>query len=203
MSGPQNIAENHAPLPSLQILRIWKSMKINRTINHSQCVGWAWSLSHRFAETKSQDCRVGPDSASPCQRHPLWRTDHLLMGGLWGGLFGEARLLCYAHACIFIHVRLFASPWTVACQAPLSMGFSSKNTGMSCHFLLHGIFLSQGSNPDLLHCRQILYHLSHLGSPLCYGVMTGCFFFLERWHPRMSELRDLRELPHLTILTPS
>ena len=35
-----------------------------------------------------------------------------------------------------------------------------KNTGVGCHFLLQGIFLTQGSNPDLLHCRQILYHVS-------------------------------------------
>ena len=60
------------------------------------------------------------------------------------------------------------------------MGFYSKNTGVGCHFLLQGIFLTQGSNPDLLHCRQILYRLSHLESPLCSGVMTGRFFFLER-----------------------
>ena len=31
--------------------------------------------------------------------------------------------------------------------------------------LLQGIFLTQGSNPDLLHCRRILYHVSHQGSP--------------------------------------
>ena len=37
---------------------------------------------------------------------------------------------------------------------------------MGCHFLLQGIFQAQGLNPALLHCRQILYHLSYLGSPL-------------------------------------
>ena len=36
---------------------------------------------------------------------------------------------------------------------------------MGCHCLLQGIFLTQGSNLGLLHCRQILYHLSHQGSP--------------------------------------
>ena len=40
-----------------------------------------------------------------------------------------------------------------------------KNTGMGCHSLLQGIFLTQGSNPGLLHFQQILYHLSHQGSP--------------------------------------
>ena len=35
---------------------------------------------------------------------------------------------------------------------------------MGCHFLLQGIFLTQGSNPGLLHCRRFLYRLSHQGS---------------------------------------
>ena len=36
---------------------------------------------------------------------------------------------------------------------------------MGCHFLLQGIFLTQGSNLGLPHYRQTLYHLSHQGSP--------------------------------------
>ena len=40
-----------------------------------------------------------------------------------------------------------------------------KNTGVGCHALLQGVFPIQGSNPGLLHCRQILYHLSPQGSP--------------------------------------
>ena len=42
--------------------------------------------------------------------------------------------------------------------------FLGKSTGMGCHFLLQGIFLTQGSNPGLPHCRQMLYRLSHQGS---------------------------------------
>ena len=41
-----------------------------------------------------------------------------------------------------------------------------KNTGVGCHALLQGIFPTQGSNPGLPHCRQILYHLSHQKSPM-------------------------------------
>ena len=40
-----------------------------------------------------------------------------------------------------------------------------KNTGVGCQALLQRIFPNQGSNPGLPHCRQILYHLSHQGSP--------------------------------------
>ena len=43
--------------------------------------------------------------------------------------------------------------------------FPGKNTGVCCHALLQGIFPTQGSNLGLPHCRQILYHLSHQGSP--------------------------------------
>ena len=39
--------------------------------------------------------------------------------------------------------------------------FPGKSTGMGCHFLLQGIFPTQGSNPGLLHCRQTLYLLRH------------------------------------------
>ena len=43
---------------------------------------------------------------------------------------------------------------------------AGKNTGVGCHSLLQGIFPPWGSNPDRLHCRQILHHLSHRASPL-------------------------------------
>ena len=40
-----------------------------------------------------------------------------------------------------------------------------KSTGVGSHSLLQGIFPTLGSNPGLLHCRRILYRLSHQGSP--------------------------------------
>ena len=49
------------------------------------------------------------------------------------------------------------TPWAVTSQASLSMGFSSKNTGVGCHSLLQGVFPTQESNPGLVHCGQILY----------------------------------------------
>ena len=52
---------------------------------------------------------------------------------------------------------------------PGSSGYEdspSKNTALVCHALLQGIFLTQGWNPSLLHCRRILYHLNYQRSPL-------------------------------------
>ena len=58
----------------------------------------------------------------------------------------------------------------VAHQAPLSMEFSRKEyTGVGRHSFLQGIFLTQGSNLHLLHCRQILYHLSYQGQLVATG----------------------------------
>ena len=42
--------------------------------------------------------------------------------------------------------------------------FPGKNPGVGCHFLLQVIFLTQGSNPGLLHCKQTPYQLSHEGT---------------------------------------
>ena len=51
-------------------------------------------------------------------------------------------------------------------------GSPDKNTGVDCHSLLQGIFLTQGSNSGLLHCRWILYHLNHERNPK-YSIING------------------------------
>ena len=73
------------------------------------------------------------------------------------------RLVTLVVVIMLSHVWLFVTPWTAACQAPLSMGFSRQE--YCCHFLLQGIFMTQGSNPRLLHLLHWqedslpLYHL--------------------------------------------
>ena len=61
------------------------------------------------------------------------------------------------------------NPWTVACQAPLSMGFPKQEYQSGLPFF-QGIFLTQGLIPCLLHWRQILYHLNYEGSSFCRYV---------------------------------
>ena len=59
-------------------------------------------------------------------------------------------------------VWLLATQWTIACQAPLSMGFPEQEYWSGfCHFLLQRIFLTQGLNPvSGVSCtgRWVLYH---------------------------------------------
>ena len=44
-----------------------------------------------------------------------------------------------------------------------------QNTGVGTIPICGGIFLTQGSSPVLLHCRQLLHHLSHPGIPSDHG----------------------------------
>ena len=57
----------------------------------------------------------------------------------------------YAMPSLFSPVQFFATLWGVAHRAPLSMNSPRKNSGVGCHFLLQGIFPTQGSNPHVLH----------------------------------------------------
>ena len=59
--------------------------------------------------------------------------------------------VCMSMLSCFSCAQLIATLRIVAHQAPLSMGFPGKNTGVGYHVLLQGIFLNQKSNPCLLH----------------------------------------------------
>ena len=69
--------------------------------------------------------------------------------------------MCYVCLTLVDPARLLC-PW----DSP------GKNTGVGCHALLQGIFLTQGSNTGLLHCRQPPYQLNHQGS--CVYVLCCC-----------------------------
>ena len=71
-----------------------------------------------------------------------------------------ALCICASHSVVSNSLRphgLYSLPGS-------SWNSPGKNTGVGCHSLLQGTFQTQVSNPDLLHCRQILYHPSHQGS---------------------------------------
>ena len=70
------------------------------------------------------------------------------------------------------------------CNPPVFCPWNSpgKNTGMGNHPLLQWVFPTQGSNPDLPHCRQILYHLSHRWGMLIMGKARHAWW-RRQWHP--------------------
>ena len=64
------------------------------------------------------------------------------------------------------HVQLFATPRTVAHQAPLSMGIFRQEYWSGLPFSAPGDLPDPGIEPSIPQCRQVLYHLSHQGGPL-------------------------------------
>ena len=94
---------------------------------------------------------------------PSWGALNLRVGVVEGKL--EDTIFQQLHACShFRCVGLFATLSTLACQAPLSMGFSRQEYWSVLHALLQGIFLTQGLNLHLLclpHWQQVLYHQHH------------------------------------------
>ena len=76
---------------------------------------------------------------------------------------------------------------SVVSDPPWPRGFFSpgnspgQNTGVGSLSLLQGIFPTQGSKPGLPHCRQILYQLSHQGSPRILGWVAYPFSSRSSW----------------------
>ena len=71
----------------------------------------------------------------------------------WGNLYLQPVPLpvldVHACTCMLSRVRLFVTPWTVAARLLCPCDFPGRNTGVGCHFLLQGIFLTQGLNSHL------------------------------------------------------
>ena len=98
---------------------------------------WKWKVKSEVA----QSC--------PTLSNPM---DCSLPGSSVHGIF-QARVLEWVAIALRLHGRYIR--W----NSP------GQNTGVGDLSLLRGIFPTQGSNPGLPHCRQILYQLSHKGSP--------------------------------------
>ena len=106
----------------------------------------------------------------------------------------------------FGHVRLFATPWTIACQAPLSMEFSRQEYwgGLPCP--PPGGLPNPRIKPASHVChvgRWVLYHSRHLGSPLGTALGSSCAFYSV--HPCISPVTvtrlRLREVSTLLTIT--
>ena len=84
----------------------------------------------------------------PPEEAQIFRSERVVMD-LKESIYRSRAL--YMHGCMLSRsssVRLCVTVWTVACQSPLSIGFSGRNTGVSCHALLQGIF-PRGRTPCL------------------------------------------------------
>ena len=107
-------------------------------------------ISVELFQILKDDAVKAPHSA--CQQ--IWKTQQWPQD--WKGQFSfqSLRSRSVVSDSLRPHGLGSLSPWD----------FPDKSTGVGCHFLLQGIFPTQGLNPGLLHCGQMLYRLSYQGS---------------------------------------
>ena len=139
-------------------------------------LGFALTLEKNYMQNASEPPRQGPYNP------PLWSfitrsvivTDFFLIQSKEEGTHQVKRLRTgvnisctqiwlrlkdlHARAWVLSHVWLFVTPWTVAHQASLFMGFPRQDYWSGLPFPSPEDLPNQGSNPCLLHCRKILYH---------------------------------------------
>ena len=94
--------------------------------------------------------------------------------------FGSKLLFCEGGTCVCAQslqsCLTLCNPMDISPSGSSDHGDSpGKNTRVDCHAFLPGIFPTLGSNPGLLHCRQVLYHLSHQESPRILEWVTYPF----------------------------
>ena len=82
-----------------------------------------------------------------------------IYGNLYScGVYSPVRSRHVADAFMLVlalsHVQLFATPWTPPSRPFCPLNVLGKHMGVGCHFILQGIFPTQGSNPRLLHLRH-------------------------------------------------
>ena len=114
---------------------------------------------HRWlSEKQNRNCREAPHRTG--QMATIKKPSS---NKCWRGRGKKGALLCCC-ACVLSHVLLSARPHGLQPARLLCPRDSpGQNTRAGCHFLLQGIFPTQGSNPHLLHWQEGSLPLSHLG----------------------------------------
>ena len=117
--------------------------------------------------------------SSPCHQngnnHTLtWFTQHLVDCTIQPRL---PREMIYLPCCLVgkLCLTLLRPHGLYPTRLLCPWDFPCKYTGVGCHFLLQGIFLSQELNPCLLHWQADSLPLSHMGSPVLFLGAANCF----------------------------
>ena len=122
-------------------------------------------------------------------RQILYHLSRLIINYVCSDLqfcFPSRHLSRHMHVCVFSHVQLSETPWTGACQVPLSMSIFRQESWSGCHFLIQRVSLTQGPNLHLLcllHWQADSFPLSHQESPIPHGdsflIIVPAHIFLK------------------------
>ena len=93
----------------------------------------------------------------------------------------------------------FVTPWTIPFRLLCPWDFPGKNTAVGCHFLLQGIFLTQGSKLCFLHCRWVIYQSATREARVQDPTPPNTVL----WHTEYFKLRSLGNWSRKVILMPS
>ena len=131
--------------------RLWEMVK-NREAWHAAVHGKELNMTERLNNNRHSKEYIMVCSWFFSLRSISWWSDSINIER-WSSFIFMAAQYSIGSMCaqLLSHAWLFATPWTIAHQAPCPWDFPGKNTGVGCHFLLQGIFLTQGSNLHLLH----------------------------------------------------
>ena len=140
---------------------------------HPTCNPVRAQPSHPSASLPWNPERIHFRALAPTKSDFIIATGGRTLAWIGFSLLSQTLISTFMGACVlsrFSCVWLFVTPWTVARQAPLSMGFSRQEywSGLPCP-PLQGFFLTQGSNLCLLHCKQVHYQYHDQGSPNFQG----------------------------------
>ena len=115
--------------------------------------------------TESDTTEVTAASAAPFHCLP-----YVLYLFIWEWAFRLSPVCLVTQLCLTLCDPKDCSPPASAVHGDSS----GKNNGVGCHALLKGIFPTQGSNPGLAHCRQILYRLSYIVAAAAAKSLQSC-----------------------------
>ena len=161
-------------------------IQVDKMIYSTICWSWTFSMFSYILDKHCLGPKKQPNSKpltlfswfllAPLHRllplHPPWpwALETFSRGNLW-------TLSCI----MLLLLSCFSPVWLchpmgVARYAPLPWGSPGRNTGVGCQALLMGSFPTQGSNPGLLHCRQILYHWATREAPsISWGLRKDLY----------------------------
>ena len=121
-------------------------------------------------------------------------------------IYGD--IFCCLHVCVLIHfshVQLYETSWTVASRLLCPWDSPGKNTGVGCHALLQGIFLTQELNRQLLqllHCKRILYHWATREALLLLLdlISKAIYSVYHKFHLMSNSYKEKAMAPHSSTL---
>ena len=185
LCDPRDGSPPGSPIPGILQVRTleWVAISFSNA--------WKWKV-----KSESEVAQSCPTLSDPMDCSPPGSSIHRIFQARvleWGAI--AFSIICLLLISCFSHVWLFATPWTLAHQAPLSIGFSRREYWRELPYSIPGDFLTQRLKLCLLYCRQFLYPWSHCGSPYVFTCVYITHVYVHTY--RICFVSTLKIFSHL------